>query len=156
MAALTGVRIPCRKGPRKFTLWPVPRTAYRNSHTSRFALGEKTSFFQSGFHSCRKRGEILEQRRRLTVKFQSHFALWHVVAMRLTSPRSSADRCLLRGRNPSPLLRKGCTSRFVNRNWGIRVQKEELQPELIRIRSTAAVDCSLIRKAQRELGIKKK
>jgi hypothetical protein len=32
---------------------------------------------------CRKRGAILEQRRRPTVKFQSHFALSHVVAMRL-------------------------------------------------------------------------
>jgi len=31
------------------------------------------------------RGEILEQRRRPTVKFQSHFALSQVVAMRLSS-----------------------------------------------------------------------
>ena len=35
---------------------------------------------------CRKRGAILEQRRRPTVKFQSHFALSHVVAMRLNLP----------------------------------------------------------------------
>jgi hypothetical protein len=32
---------------------------------------------------CRKRGAILEQRWRLTAKFQGHFALSHVVAMRL-------------------------------------------------------------------------
>src|SRR4030095_4692626 len=35
---------------------------------------------------CRKRGAILEQRRRPTVKFQSHFALSHAVAMRLDIP----------------------------------------------------------------------
>ena len=35
---------------------------------------------------CRKRGGILEQRRRPTVKFQSNFALSHVVAMRLKHP----------------------------------------------------------------------
>ena len=78
--ALPGVCTPCRKGPRKFTLWPVPRTAYRNSPTSRFPLGEKTGFFQ----------------------------------------------------------------------------KEGLQPELIRIRSTVAVDYSLLREVRRELGIKEK
>ncbi len=69
---------------------------------------------QPGFRSCRKRGGILEQRRRPTVKFQSHFALSHVVAMRLDIPRCTADRCLLRGRNPSTSLRKGCASRFLS------------------------------------------
>src|SRR5262245_64300428 len=72
---------------------------------------------------CRERGGILEQRRRPTVKLQSHFALSHVVAMSLAFSPSTADRCLLGGRNPSALLRKGSVSRFaVDRNCGIRVQ----------------------------------
>src|SRR5262245_7558065 len=34
--------------------------------------------------------------------------------MSFISPPSPADRCLLRGRNPSTLLRKGCASRFLS------------------------------------------
>src|SRR4249920_412193 len=34
--------------------------------------------------------------------------------MRLDIPRCTADRCLLRGRNPSTSLRKGCASRFLS------------------------------------------
>ena len=43
-------------------------------------------YLKPEFRSCRQRGGILEQRRRPTVKFQSHFALSHVVAMRLDIP----------------------------------------------------------------------
>jgi hypothetical protein len=37
-------------------------------------------------------------------------------SLRSSSPsaRSTADRCLLKGTNPSPLLRKGCASRFLS------------------------------------------
>src|SRR5262245_46347491 len=43
--------------------------------------------------------------------------------MSLAFPPNTADRCLLRGVNPSTLLRKGCVSRFsVDRSCGIRDQ----------------------------------
>src|ERR687897_371728 len=44
---------------------------------------------------CRKRGGILEQRRRPIVKFQSDFALSHEVAMRLKRSLEAplSDRC---------------------------------------------------------------
>ena len=59
-------------------------------------LGFK-SLIEPEFRSCRKRGGILEQRRRPTVKFQSHFALSHVVAIRLDIPFEAPlidSRCL--------------------------------------------------------------
>ena len=77
-------------------------------------LLKPTRYVQPEFRSCRRRGGILEERRRPTVKFQSDFTLSHVVAMRLDIPRSTADQCLLRGRNPSTSLRKGCASRFLS------------------------------------------
>jgi hypothetical protein len=49
------------------------------------------------------------------VKFQTGFALSHVVTIKLEHPpRSTAERCLLRGRNPSTSLRKDCASRFLS------------------------------------------
>src|SRR5262245_65795419 len=70
---------------------------------------------------CRERGGLLEQRKRPTVKLQSHFALSHVVAMSLAFSPSTGDQFLLRGTNPSTSLcervapRAFCRSQLRNR-----------------------------------------
>ena len=64
--------------------------------------------------SNHKRGGILEQRRRPAVKFQSHFALSQVVAMRLKHHLEAPlfDVCSA-AENPSTSLWKGSASRFL-------------------------------------------
>src|SRR5918994_3803888 len=68
------------------------------SHSERmrgiFPEYDSTRIPQSN-QKCRKRGGILEQRRRPIVKSQSDFALSHDVAMRLKRPLEAplSDRC---------------------------------------------------------------
>jgi hypothetical protein len=122
--------VPC-SGPQSPVL---QRTAAAIGSPVPSTLGGIEPGFRSWNQKYRKRGGILEQRRRPTVKFQSDFALSHDVAMRLKrSVEAPLSDRWVRGANPSTSLRKDCASHFLsNRNCGIRVELFASVPSLLR------------------------